>query len=306
MTEDPAADPAPEQGPVETASLEEPEDIYAFTDPELTERLHLPLYDYILDEYEYWTVGRAQNALVVECLGELGFEAEASPSTVGIEAELTHHGPFHDYRLYGMASVDLAEEYGFETPSEEGPWPQWTVADGVDAQMAQAAADGYDFRGGDIETPSGDPVPEGGCNHQANLGISPDSPAPEEGGMWIAGEDGLIPDTPGRHHLADLLAETAHSTAREDTEVAAAAEAWKECVGLSETTVDPEGAPEVLDDEDAVLSAECLDSTGYPDAFVDAQTRAQEPLIEEHGDDLAERKEQLDAELAAARAVLDW
>lgn len=313
-TEESAADLASERdsleaeavGEAETVGFTEPEDLYALTDPELTERLHLPLYDYLLDEYEQWTIGRARDVLIVECLVGLGFEAEVNPSTNGIEETLTHFGPFHEYRLYGVASVDLAEEYGFGVPLEEGTGDPLIIADGFDEEAAYAAVDGFSHTGDDIRTPSGDPVPEGGCMHQANLRISPDSPAPGEDGFWIAGENGLMPDTPGLHHLAEDLIGTSYFTAQEDTGVAAAAEAWKDCADLSGYTVDPGGASEILDDGGAVLSARCLDSSGYLDAFVDAQTRAQEPLVEEHRAGLEERREQLDAELAAARAVLGW
>jgi hypothetical protein len=180
----------------------------------------------------------------------------------------------------------------------------------VIASQEEAAGDaytGFSHTGGEIETPSGAPVPEGGCKHQANLGINPDSPPPGEDGYWSAGEGELMPDTPGLHSRVDDLLGESYSAGMEDPAVEAANEAWKECAGLSGYTVDPGGASEVMGDGgDAVLSAECLDSSGYLDAFVAAETRVQEDMVEEHRAELEERKEQLDAELAAARAVLGW
>ncbi|GAA1109017.1 hypothetical protein [Nocardiopsis metallicus] len=309
QAEEPAADPDTEQGSaeVEAAGFEEPGDPYAPTDPELTERLHLPLYDYNLDEYEQWTIRRAQDVLTVDCLDELGFEASVSWETDSLEELLTHFGPHHSYRRYGVASTDLAEEYGFGIPEGDDTGNPWTVADASQEEAAADAYTGFSHTGGEIETPSGDPAPEGGCKHQANLGINPDSPPPGEDGYWSATEGEPMPDTPGLHSRVDDLLGESYSAGMEDPAVEAANEAWKECAGLSGYTVGPGGASEVMGEGgDAVLSAECADTSGYLDAFVAAETRAQEAMVEEHRAELEERREQLDAELAAARTVLGW
>lgn len=307
--EEPVADPDTEQGSAEAEAVgfEEPADPYAPTDPVLTERLHLPLYDYHLDEYEQWTIRRAQDVLTVECLDELGFEASVNWETASLDEVLTHFGPHHSYRRYGPSSVDLAEEYGFGIPESGRLGDPWSVADKSEDDAAHAAVMGSSYTGGDIETPSGESVPEGGCKHQANLGLTPDSPPPDEDGYWTAGEDELMPDTPGLHHLVEHLLIDSYFVGLEDAAVVAANEAWKECAGLSGYTVAPGGASEVMgEDGDAVLSAECADTSGYLDAFVAAETLAQEAMVEEHRAELEERREQLDAELAAARAVLGW
>lgn len=303
-----AAEPAAEQSSaqVRNAGLEEPEDPYAVTDPELSERLHLPLYDYVLDEYERWTVRQAHDALVVECLNELGFEASANTGTRANEVQLTHFGPHHEYRRYGIARADLAGEHGFEVALGDDSGDPYVIAEGFDEEAAHTAVTGFSHTGEEIETPSGDPVPEGGCTHQANLELSPDSPPPGENGSWSADEGELLPDTPGLHHLVEDLLGVSFFTGMEDPAVRAAAEAWRECAGVSGYSVGPGGASEVMGNGDAVLSAECLDSSGYLDAFVAAETRAQEAMAEEHGDVLAERRDQLQEELAAARAVLGW
>lgn len=297
-----AAEPAPEDAPASagTAGFTEPEDPYAVTDPELGERLHLPLYDYVLDEHEQWTVRRAQDLLAVECLVGLGYDVAVDPDTPTSEGTLTHFGPYHEYRRYGVARVDLAGEHGFAVPEDDFGDP-YVLGEGVDEEAVYSA-----LRGDPPvdSTSSGEPVPEGGCSHQANLRLNPESPGPGGGGMWATQENGLMPDTPGTHHLAEDLAGTAYSTALGDPAAAAAAEAWKECAGLAGYSVDPAGASEVTDD--AVLSAECLDSSGYLDAAVAAETRAQEPLVEEHRDALEERRDRLAEELAAAREVLGW
>ena len=308
-TEEPDTDPAPEQGSAEAENtgFEEPGDPYATTDPELTERLHLPLYDYDLDEYEQWTVRRAQDVLTVECLDELGFGASVEWETASLEARLTHFGPDHSYRRYGVSSSALAEEYGFGVPLDDDTGNPWTVADGSQEEAAADAYTGFSHTGSETDTPSGEPVPEGGCGHQANLGLNPDSPPPGEDGYWTVEEDGLMPDTPGLHHLVEDLLGESYLVGLEDAAVVAANEAWKECAGLSGYTVDPGGASEVMGEHgDAVLSAECADTSGYLDAFVAAETLAQEDMVEEHRAELEERREQLDAELAAARAVLGW
>ncbi|MFL1434905.1 hypothetical protein [Nocardiopsis protaetiae] len=296
-----AAEPAagPAAANAANTGFTEPEDPYAVTDPELSERLHLPLYDYMLDEYEQWTVRRAQDALAVECLTGLGYDVSAAPYGTA-DVLLAHFGPRHEYRRYGVARVDLAEEYGFEVPEEE-PGDPYLYGEGVDEEAVFAALHGFPAVD---STPSGEPVPEGGCNHQANLRLNPDSPPPDEEGMWVTPEGGAEPDLPGVHPLALNLTIDSYSAGEQDPEVVAAAGAWKECMDLAADAAGPVGASEATGD--AVRTARCLDSSGFLDAFVAAETRAQEPMIEEHREALEERRDRLAEELAAAREALGW
>ncbi|GHC87188.1 hypothetical protein GCM10007079_31070 [Nocardiopsis terrae] len=258
----------------------------------------------MLDGYEQWTIGRAEDVLLVQCLNELGFEASVNPDTGTSEETLTHFGPHREYRRYGMARVDLAEEYGFEVPLDDGPRREpYLLAEGFDLEEARTVVDGFSHTGDGIETPSGAPVPEGGCHHQARLRIDPESAAPGPEGYVDLDEGGELP---GTHGLAEGIHSESFFAVVDSPEVGAAEADWRGCVRETGYEGAPPGAGEGLGRDDAPLSADCMDASGYLDVFVAQECAFQEAEVEENLGALEERAGELREQVETAREVLDW
>ncbi|WDZ92242.1 hypothetical protein [Nocardiopsis sp. HUAS JQ3] len=286
-------------GSEEIAAFVRPEDPYAGMDAELSERLHLPVYDYRLDEYEGYVVRRAEDTLTVECLVDLGYEAEVN-SALGMDPlTMRAFGPQHEYRRYGNTRVDIAREHGFSLPPDDVADPYLL---GGDAGLREQAHSAVLSSGEGLRTPSGDTVPEGGCVGQARQRIDPDgAPAHETDG------EGNSPDTPDSHLLVEELLGDSYLVAMNDPAVAEATVAWEACMaaavdGFHGTPLSGEGS----DSEAAVPTLECTDSSGYLDAFVAAERAVLEGLIAEHEEALTARRDQLRENLETSLDVLGW
>lgn len=307
---DPASSPSPSPSPSpgggeeaggseEAAAFVRPEDPYAGVDAELSERLHLPVYDYQLDEYEGYVVRRAEDALVVECLVDLGYEASVNSDLEMDPLTMRAFGPHHEYRRYGNMRADIAEEHGFALPLDDLGDPYRL---GGDADMRDQAQSAVLSMGEGLSTPSGDTVPEGGCLGRARQQIDPDGAPAHE-----TDENGNSPDTPGSHLLVENLLGESYSIALEDPAVVEATAAWEACMagavdGFHGTPLSGEGS----DSGAAVPSLECKDSSGYLDAFVSAERAVLEGLVAEHEDALDARRDQLRENLETSLDVLGW
>ncbi|WP_159944963.1 hypothetical protein [Nocardiopsis sp. FR6] len=306
---EPSPSPSAEGAAEAPAGFAEPEDPYAGMDAGLSERLHLPLYDFQLDQYERSVVGRAELTLTVECLVDLGYEAELNPGAGEDPLMMRAFGPHHEYRRYGNARVDIAEEYGFGLPDEPrgGPGDEpYTVGGGPElAEQARTAAFGLDPQAGpapDFTTPSGEPVPEGGCMTRARRQIDPGSALP-----FDTDGEGYALDVPESNVLAESLLGESFTAAKDDPAVAAAAAVWEDCMagavdGYPGTASSSEGAAP----EAAVPGAECRDTSGYLDAFAEAERAVAAGIVAEHEEALTERHERLRENLAVSREVLGW
>ncbi|PDP89106.1 hypothetical protein CQJ94_05060 [Glycomyces fuscus] len=276
-----------------------PEEPYAAVDAELSERLHLPVYDYRLDEYEAYVVARAADTLTVECLVDLGYEASVNAELEMGTLTMRAFGPHHEYRRYGNMRLDVAEEYGYGLPDEVAPDP-YRLGGGEDLR---AEARGAVTAGGeDFASPSGEPVPEGGCLGWARRQIDPDSALPYE-----VGEDGGALDVPESHVLVEELLGESYSAAMGDPAVVGAAAAWDTCMsGVVEGFHGTPGSGEGADADTALPALECRDSSGYTDAFVAAERALLEDLITEHEEALTARRDRLRENLETALDVLGW
>ncbi|WP_150250406.1 hypothetical protein [Nocardiopsis deserti] len=286
-------------GSEEAAAFVRPEDPYAGVDAELSERLHLPVYDYQLDEYEGYVVRRAEDTLTVECLVDLGYEAEVNSALEMDPLTMRAFGPHHEYRRYGNTRADIAEEHGFALPLDHGDDPYLL---GGDADLREQARSAVLSIGEGLVTPSGDAVPEGGCTGRARQRIDPDGAPAHQ-----TDEDGNSPDTPGSHLLVEDLLGESYSIAMEDPAVIEAAVAWEACMAAAVEGF--HGTPlsgEASDPEAAVPALECRDSSGYVDAFVAAERAALEGLIAEHEEALTARRDQLRENLETSLDVLGW
>ena len=307
--DDPVADdPVPEAADAATDAEPEPDpqeeaDPYEHMDAELSERLHLPLYDYQLDAYEMYVVGLAEQVLAVDCMTGLGYEARINAESAFDRDRMRFFGPHGEYRRYRMVRVDVAESHGMEVPEE--PRVEALRFDEADADPWAAYMDGGDH----IETPSGEGVPDGGCLAQARRDIDPDLPT-------HSGEDPLALESrevPGYNELAENLLGESFTAALDDPSVVAAEAAWQVCMaengypgerlwGIGDT-----GSAIAPNDTDGVAaSAECLDSSGYIDAAASVETSLQETMIAEHESALTDRREQVERDLETAQEILDW
>ncbi|MFD6949500.1 hypothetical protein A6A08_05190 [Nocardiopsis sp. TSRI0078] len=296
------AAPAGEASPAEEAAsgFVRPEEPYAGMDAELSERLHLPVYDHRLDEYEGYVVSRAVDTLVVECLADLGYEASVNADTRMDPLTMRGFGPQREYRRYGSTRIDIAEEHAFGLPGGDGGDPAYRI--GGDADLRAGAEAAVSGQVEDVRTPSGEPLPEGGCLTWARRQIEPGSPMPFE-----TGEDGTPADVPSSHMLVEDLLGESFLAAMEDPRVTAAAAAWQECMaervdGYHGTPTSGEGAAP----EAAVPSVECKDSSGYLDAFVGAERDVLDGLVAEHEEALTARHDRLRKNLGASLEILGW
>ncbi|WP_150243354.1 hypothetical protein [Nocardiopsis quinghaiensis] len=299
----PSPSPSPEEASPAggaAAGFVRPEDPYAGVDAELSERLHLPVYDYRLDVYEEYVVNRAVSTLIVECLVDLGYEASVNSDTRMDLLRMRAFGPQREYRRYGNTRIDIAEEHGFGLPAEDRGDPAYRIGGDADlrAQAETAVSGGEEG----AETPSGEPVPEGGCMTRARRQIDPDSSMPFE-----TTENGAPADVPTSHGLADDLLMESFFAAMEDPGVIAATAAWEECMagrvdGYHGTPMSGEGAA----GETAVPSVECKGSSGYLDAFVGAERDILDGLVAEHEEALTERRDRLRENLETSLEILGW
>ncbi|NKZ01656.1 hypothetical protein [Nocardiopsis alborubida] len=286
-------------GSEETAAFVRPEDPYAGMDAGLSERLHLPVYDYRLDEYEGYVVRRAEDTLTVECLVDLGYEAEVNSAMEMDPLTMRAFGPHNEYRRYGNTRADIAEEHGFSLPLDDVADPYLL---GGDADLREQARSAVLSTGEGLSTPSGDTVPEGGCVGRARQRIDPDG-APAHG----TDGNGDGPDTPDSHLLVEELLGESYLVAVEGPAVAEATVAWEACMagavdGFHGTPLSGEGS----DPEAAVPALECADSSGYLDAFVAAERAALEGLVAEHEEALTARRDQLRENLETSLDILGW
>lgn len=275
-----------------------PEDPYAGADTTSSERPHLPVYDHRLDLYERYVVDRAVDTLVVECLVDLGHEASVAPETRMDPLAMSAFGPQRECRRYGNVRVDIAEEHGFGLPEDEGGDPYLL---GEDADLRALAEAALRNGGPDIDTPSGDPVPEGGCLSWARKRIDPNF-SPRSGP-----EDGTVNDVPGSHVLVEDLLDESFAAAMEDSRVVAATVAWEECMagqvdGYPGSPTSGEGSSSRA----AVPHVECKDSSGYLDTVVDVERDFLKGAMAEHEEVLTERRDELRKQVEVSLEVLGW
>lgn len=277
-------------------------------DPELTERLHLPIYDYRTDMAQMGLIQQATDIHVEECMRELGYDYTSSgPSGEHEEEDTAFFGPNGEYRRYGNVSAESAEKYGFGVPDhldggeagegvEEPETAPWTIN-----HSGQTEQDALDSLFGDragILTPSGQPVPEFGCVGWAQQQVDPNTVfvTKEEAQSGVAGEQSGIAET------AEWIKRTSFEEMLDTSEVIDVIDAWGRCmaeagypgedfwlVGSSESLV------AVDDTEAALVSVACKEETGAIDLMVETEREIQVRLISQNESELLERYEQLEA-----------
>lgn len=281
-------------------------------DRDLTERLHLPIYDYRTNEAQLRTITQAAGAHVESCMRGLGYDYTHVPETnEHLETDTAFFGPHGEYRRYGLVSLDSAEEYGFGAPehldgAEEGTDPPWRIDHG--GQTEQDAMDALFGGREDVHTPSGEPVPVHGCFGWAHARVDPhmEIVTKEQAQEGIAGEQ------PGIAGTAEWIKAVSFDRALDDAEVIDAMGEWVVCmdgagypgedfwlVGSSESAV-------AVDDTVAAITAvECKEEVGLIDLMVRVETEVQVELITRHETELLERHAQLEEAVENALTSLE-
>ncbi|CAL9569321.1 hypothetical protein SUDANB121_04826 [Nocardiopsis dassonvillei] len=213
-----AAGPAPEEAPASAgaAGPAEPADPYAVTAPEPGERLHLPLYDHVLDEHEQWTVSRPGTPWRWSAPPAWATTSRSAPTRPRARRCRPSSGPTTSAAGTGRPGWTWPASTGSRCPRRTSGAPA-SAATRTPCTRCWAATR-------PPVPPLRRTVPGGGRLHQADLRLNPDSPPPNGEGLWEEQENGLVPDTPGTRHLAEDLSGTAYAAARQDPAVAAADE----------------------------------------------------------------------------------
>lgn len=147
------------------------------TDEEMDALFGQPIHAYMFTTAEDVTLQNAQQILVEECMRDLGFDfTRGEPQEVD-PVSLAAFGPYHNYPGRWHVDAEYAAEHGFSHTEEllaqgqeEGHTGGGTPDDpridhrGSDYDDAVAALQGFPE---DTVTPSGDPVPEWGCEGRA-------------------------------------------------------------------------------------------------------------------------------------------
>jgi hypothetical protein len=282
-------------------------------DRALTDRLHLPIYDYRTDNAQLAIIEQATNIHVETCMRDLGFDyTNAEPGEDHREVDTAFFGPNGEYRRYGNVRMTIAEEYGFGVPEhlgqgqEEEASSPWIIN-----HSGQTEQDAIDALRGDREnifTPSGTPVPEYGCVGWAQQQVDPNTVfvTKEEAQAGQAGQQSGIAET------AEWIKRISFEQMLDDSPVIDAMDEWSACmeqngypgedmwlVGSSDSRVAAD------DTTAAVTSVECKEETGLIDLMVETETDIQVRLIAENEPELLERYAQLEEAVENAAASLE-
>lgn len=282
-------------------------------DRELTERLHLPIYDYRTDAAQMNVIEQVTRIHVEECMRGLGYEySRAGEAEDRSEAETAFFGPNGEYRRYGNVSTGIAERYGFGVPDFMQPEEDGEAGAGSTINHSgQTLQDAQDALFGDrqgIHTPSGEPVPEYGCVGRAQLQVDPNT-------VFVTKEEaqaGTPGEQPGVAETAEWIKRTSFEQMLDTPEVIDVMEGWSECMGLAGYpgedlwSVGSSDSQVAVDDtEAAVVSIDCKEETGLIDLMVETETEIQVSLIAQNEPELLERYEQLEQVVEAALASLE-
>jgi hypothetical protein len=283
-------------------------------DEEMDELFQLPVHAYQFTAVEENTLRNGKQVLVEECMRNLGFNftrdepREIDP--VGVAA----FGPQNNYLGRWHVDAEYAAEHGFSHPEElldaeeqsEVPSKDPRIDhEGATYEDALAALTGFPEG---AQTPSGDSVPEWGCEGWSEAEL-------DEGvnliGVEEAKEGGSAVPL-GINPIATDIANRSYEEAENDQRLLDAESAWVECMAESgyadeypdtigsgkETAVDSD------DTEAAVRNVECREESSLTDTYVEVLTEIQGREIEENEAALQERAEQMERALERAGEIL--
>ncbi|WP_051046024.1 hypothetical protein [Nocardiopsis alkaliphila] len=289
-------------------------------DEAMDELFDLPIHAYMFTAVEQATLRNAHEILVEECMRDLGFSfTRGEPQEVD-PLSVAAFGPQSNYLGRWHVDAEYAAENGFSHPEELLRQHEEEMFDGryeegaggelrdlrIDHQgqtydAAVAALQGFPEG---AETPSGDPVPEWGCEGWAETEL-------DEGVRIIGVEEaqaGEVPTPLGESPVATQISNDSQEEAAADQEVLDAEAAWRDCMADSgypgedpdtvgsgrDTRVDSD------DTEAAVRNVECREEAGLTETYLEVLSRIQERDIAANETALRERAEEMEAVLERA------
>lgn len=296
--------------PIEDEQVEKADPLA--TDEEMDALFGQPIHAYMFTSMEEATLQNAQQIVVEECMRDLGFDfTRGEPNEVD-PLSLATFGPCHNYLGRWYVDAEYAAEHGFSHTQEllsqgeeehTGGEPRDPrIKDrGGDYDDAAAALDGFPA---DTATPSGDPVPEWGCEGWAQGEI-------DEGVRLIGVEQaqaGEVAAAMGQNQVATEIFNASQEEAAADQRVLDAESAWRECMaesgypGENPGTVGSGGAGQVdtADTEAAVRNVECREDSALTQTHQDVLAELQERDVEANRSALDERAEETAAALDLA------
>lgn len=284
-------------------------------DRELTERLHLPIYDYRTNDAQLEIIRQAVDIHIERCMRTLGYDfTVVKGNDDHDEVDTAFFGPNGEYRRYGNVSLENATTYGFGAPDHLAPAQEeeeessqpWIIDHS--GQTRQDALDALFADRSDILTPSGEQVPEHGCIGWAQQQVDPHT-------TFVTreqAENGVDSQQPGISGTAEWIKNTSFEQMLDTPEVIDATAKWTDCmdrsgypgedfwlVGSSESRVATD------DTVAAVTSVECKEEVGLINLMVQTETEIQVDLISQHENELLERYAQLEEAIEGALSSLE-
>jgi hypothetical protein len=252
-----------------------------------------------IDEYDFTTEGyvnyqEAIAILAAECMARFGVEV----SVVDLNP-----GPLPDFhqsthtRLYGVFDREIAAEWGYGVPPHWGEvWPYGVGESGRDLTEAEwflyVGRSQPEYANRALpEDQNGDPLPEDGCQGEADRTISGGLPDPD---LAVTNND-------------------SHAVAYRDERVEAAEEAWSDCMrarGFDYDSVsepgdrqwpEPAGEAEIAT---ALADVDCKVETNLVGVWVGVESEYQERFIRDNWDALQELKHWLETVYRNSEQVL--
>ncbi|WP_143847341.1 hypothetical protein [Nocardiopsis sp. JB363] len=251
------------------------------------------------DESEATLIEKATNLLLEDCMQNLGFDFSFTVDDEINQDNMAFFGPNREYRRYGNASIESAEKYGFGAPEflqegENGGGAEWEI--GHSGPTFQDAQDSIFGSRTGIQTPSGESVPEYGCQGWSQQQIDP-------GAKFISkseAQSGEVSEQAGVNSIAENIKRDSFFMALSDPQVQSVIDDWDACmleagypnediweIGTGDTQVQTD------DREAALTDVECKNDTSLLDTFVESETRVQEHMISQNENSLMIRYDEL-------------
>lgn len=279
----------------------------------------LPLTPYYPTNTELAQISQASSLLIGRCMERFGYaqdvQAVVRASELSARAEALNFGPIGNARRYGLADVAQARRYGYRLRAD---------VDGLTAELNAfgdslglgAASPGRDLlltgmsapaTTGDVpqkvtQAADGTAVPDGGCIAEAERQLASKAGA-------AAGRTA---------ELVSSLKADSYLRAGRVAEVVAAEAIWVRCMrdrgygraravmtAAEDLGVDTDSARPAKEELTiASADAACNASSRFAEVYHRVEARLQERQVEEHAEELADIRQEKDAVVKAAAAVL--